>query len=263
MPKCSATPALMPDDTCTPVLVGCLPVHPVTLDDLLLEMDSLIRAGTRTAILYVNAHAVCIAEGHPEFRAAMHESHLVFCDGKAVQWASIILGRSLPERYSPPDWIDRLCDLATENSYRLFFLGGAEGVAAAAATRLQGVHPGLRIETHHGYFEKQGPETDAVVDRINEFQPEFLLVGFGMPTQEVWIADHIDRLNINVALSVGALFDFVSGHTARGPRWLTDHGFEWLTRLVREPRRLGRRYLLGNPRFLWIVLRQKISRRSA
>lgn len=261
MPSCSLIRSRMVREAYTPVPIGSLLVHPLTLEELFLEMDSMIRLGARSSIMNSNAHAVCIAESHSEFRAAMLGSTLVFCDGKAVQWASSFLGHPLPERFSPPDWIDRLCDLATENSYRLFFLGGAEGIAGEAATRLQEAHPGLLIETHHGYFNKQGPETDAVIDRINEFHPELLLVGFGMPLQELWIAEHIDRLNINVALSVGALFDFVSGHTPRGPRWLTDHGFEWLTRLVREPRRLGRRYILGNPRFLWIVLRQKLGRR--
>ena len=247
----------------TAVPIGSIFVHPVSLDELLFEMVTSIRAGERTSIMYANAHAVCMAEDHPDFRTAMQNSTLVFCDGKAVQWVASFLGCPLPERLAWPDWIDRLCDLATEHSYRVFFLGGAEGIAAAAATRLQGTHPGLRIEAHHGYFEKQGPETDAVIDRINEFQPDLLLVGFGMPLQELWIADHIDRLNISVALSVGALFDFVSGNMERGPRWLTDHGFEWPTRLVREPRRLGRRYILGNPRFLWIVFRQKLGRRRA
>lgn len=250
-------------ESCTPVPVGGLSVHPIALVDLLLEMDTVIRSGERATIMYANAHAICTAEDHSDFRAAMHKSALIFCDGKAVQWASCFLGHPLPERFSPPDWIDQLCCLAVEKSHRLFFLGGAQGVAATAAAQLARKHPGLNIETHHGYFEKQGPETDAVIDRINEFHPELLLVGFGMPLQELWIADHIERLNINVALSVGALFDFVSGHTPRGPRWLTDHGFEWLTRLVREPRRLGRRYILGNPRFLWIVLRQKLGRHGA
>lgn len=116
------------------------------------------------------------------------------------------------------------------------------------------------LPVHPTTLDQVLPANDAVIDRINAFHPEMLLVGFGMPLQELWIADHIERLNINVALSVGALFDFVSGNMKRGPRWLTDHGFEWLTRLVREPRRLGRRYILGNPRFLWIVLRQKFGR---
>lgn len=242
------------------VRIGSLPVHRITLDELFLRVDEVIRMGERVSIMNVNAHAVCIAENHPEFRAAISDSSLVFCDGKAVQWASRFLGHPLPERFSPPDWIDRLCGLAVEKSYGLFFLGGADGVAAAAAKRLRNAHPGLRIATHHGYFDKRGPENDAVIDRINRLQPEFLLVGFGMPLQEIWVAAHLKRLRVSVVLSVGALFDFVSGHKARGPQWLTDHGWEWLTRLLREPRRLGRRYLVGNVRFLWIVLGTKLGR---
>ncbi|MFQ5530452.1 MAG: WecB/TagA/CpsF family glycosyltransferase [Gemmatimonadota bacterium] len=245
-----------------PATVGTLHVHPITLDDMLRRVDAVIRDGERISIMNVNAHAVCIAEDDPEFRAAVRASPLVFCDGKAVQWASRSLGNPLPERFTPPDWIDRLCELAAANCYGMFFLGGPAGIASRAADRLTAAHRGLKINSHHGYFDKQGPENEAVIELINDLRPQLLLVGFGMPLQELWISANLDRLSVNVAFSVGALFDFVSGAKARGPRWLTDRGLEWLTRLVREPRRLGRRYLLDNPRFVSIVLRQKLGLRD-
>jgi len=101
-----------------------------------------------------------------------------------------------------------------------------------------------------------------VIAQINAVRPGALLVGFGMPAQELWITAHRGRLNATLLLAVGGLFDYLSGVKRRGPRWLTDRGFEWLCRLLSEPRRLGRRYLLGLPRFAWIVARQKFGGRA-
>ena len=111
----------------------------------------------------------------------------------------------------------------------------------------------------HGYFDKSpdSVENEAVLQAINATRPDILLVGLGMPLQERWLMENWDRIEAKVALPVGALFDYLAGEFPRAPRWMTDHGLEWLGRLIIEPRRLWRRYLLGNPRFLWQVLKQR------
>jgi N-acetylglucosaminyldiphosphoundecaprenol N-acetyl-beta-D-mannosaminyltransferase len=134
-------------------------------------------------------------------------------------------------------------------------------VAEKAAAVLQAQVPTLRVVgTHHGYFEKSPghPDNDAVVQAINAARPDMLIVAFGMPTQEQWLHENWARLEAGAALTVGAAFDYLAGEVQRGPRWMTDHGLEWLSRLVVEPRRLWRRYLLGNPLFLWRVVRQRL-----
>ncbi len=128
--------------------------------------------------------------------------------------------------------------------------------------RLRERYPDLEISgVHHGYFDHSagGAASEEVVEEINASAPDILLVGLGMPLQERWLMENIDRLDVGVALTGGAVFDYASGRLRRGPRLLTDNGFEWLARLLLEPRRLWRRYLLGNPLFLLRVLRQRAS----
>ena len=245
-----------------PVRVGTLEVHPVELSDTIDFIDSVIESGKQARVFNVNAQAVNLASRDPEFRTHMLGADLVFCDGIAVKWPSRWLGNPLPARFTPPDWIDVLAARAAANGYRMFFLGAEQGISAAAADNLRKNHPGLTVRAQHGYHSKQGRENDLVVEEINRFRPHILLVGLGMPLQERWITENLAALDVNVALSVGALFDTMSGSINRSPAWLTDSGFEWLTRLMREPRRLGLRYLLGNPRFVRIVLKQKIRQRN-
>jgi N-acetylglucosaminyldiphosphoundecaprenol N-acetyl-beta-D-mannosaminyltransferase len=133
-------------------------------------------------------------------------------------------------------------------------------VADKAAACLIERFPDLHIVgIHHGYFDKApgSPENEAVIQQINDVQPNILVIGFGMPLQEQWLMRNWERIEANVALTGGAVFDYVSGQLRRGPRWMTDHNMEWLARLIIEPRRLWRRYLIGNPLFLWRVLKQR------
>ena len=240
-----------------PVRVGQVPVHPLTRAETL-EFLALNADPPLSTVFYANAHAVNLAARDPGFREALEAADLVFCDGKAVQWATRVLGEPVPERFTPPDWIDELCEMAVQRNARLFFLGGAEGVADRAAAKLREAHPGLEVRTHHGYFDPNSESGARACASVNAYRPHFLLVGMGMPRQELWIHRHRDRLEAGVAMAVGGMFDYVSGSLWRAPRWITDHGLEWVARLAREPRRLAARYLLGNPAFVLRIARQRL-----
>ena len=242
--------------------VGATRVHAMTLDGLLEYCAAALHTGTQRVLLYSNAHAVVLAEANADFRAALAAADVVFCDGVGVWLAARWLGAPLPARFTPPDWADRLGRVCAAAGRPLFLLGGTAEAVARAGAALRRMVPGLEVHTHHGYFDKAGPENEAVIAQINAVRPGALLVGFGMPAQELWITAHRTRLNATLLLAVGGLFDYLSGVKRRGPRWLTDRGFEWLCRLLSEPRRLGRRYLLGLPRFAWIVARQKFGGRA-
>ena len=187
----------------------------------------------------------------------------IFCDGYGVYMASRVLGEAVPQRFAWPDWIDELGRVCRAANASMFFLGAQEGVAREAAKRLEARVPGLRINTHHGHFAKDDATSRSVIDIVNRSGAKILLVGFGMPLQEVWVTRHRRDLDPVVVFSVGAMFDYVAGNVVRGPRWLTQHGFEWLTRLIIEPRRLWRRYLLGLPEFALLVGREWISGRNS
>ena len=231
-------------------------IDALTLEQLLSSMHSCVLHDQQVILSYVNIHALNLAFSTPWFRKFINDSYLTFCDGVGIKVAARLTSQRLSDRFTPPDFMNLICRDAAANGWRLFFLGAKPGVAQQAADKLVSAFPGLQIMTHHGYFNKDqdSHENRAVVDRINQFQPHILVLGFGMPLQEKWISENMSSLHINIAFPAGALFDYLSGEIWRAPRWMTDHGLEWLGRLVIEPRRLWKRYLIGNPVFLWRIL---------
>jgi N-acetylglucosaminyldiphosphoundecaprenol N-acetyl-beta-D-mannosaminyltransferase len=236
----------------------------VSVEDVLTLIEKTINSNDKARISYVNAHALNLCYEMPWFRDYMNASSLVFCDGYGVKWGALLTGQKIDHRFTPPDWIDLLCHQAVKQDWKLFFLGAKPGVAELAARKLQTSFPGLNIQTHHGYFDHFGPENEGVVLKINEYRPQIVIVGMGMPLQEKWIKENFEKLLFsNIFLPVGAMLDYLAGVTERGPGWLTDNGFEWLARLIIEPGRLGRRYLLGLPTFYIRLLLFKDSHKAA
>jgi len=223
------------------------------------HISSAIQLHNRIMLSYVNIHALNLAYSAPWFRDFLNRADIVFCDGYGVMLGARMLGQKLEHRFTPPDWIGRLCELCVHNDYSLYLIGSKPDVAEKAAQKLRAAYPGVNISgTMHGYFDKTAgsTENEAVVAAINRVKPNILIVGFGMPLQEQWIQENFARLEVNVFLPVGAALDYVAGEVRRGPRWMTDHGLEWLARLAIEPRRLWKRYLIGNPLFFWRILKQ-------
>ena len=229
-------------------------MDPLTVGDLQAEVGRLVRGGRGGLVLNVNAHCLNLCYADPALRGFFNAADVVFCDGAGVMLAARLLGRRIPERITYADWAWDLAAFAAAEGFSLFFLGARPGAAGAAAKRLKERHPELKISgVCDGYCDRS-----AAVREINAAAPDILLVGLGMPLQERWLMENRSRLEVGVALTGGAVFDYVSGRLRRGPRLLTDNGFEWLARLLAEPRRLWRRYLLGNPLFLVRVLRQRL-----
>jgi N-acetylglucosaminyldiphosphoundecaprenol N-acetyl-beta-D-mannosaminyltransferase len=240
-------------------------VDRLSVEELHAEVARLARRRGGT-VLNVNAHCLNLCYRDEGLRRFFAGADVVFCDGAGVRLAARVLGGSLPERITYADWLPRLATLAEERDFSLFFLGARPGLAAEAARRLRESHPKLRIAgVRHGFFDHRfgSPENGAVVAEINAASPDILLVGLGMPLQERWLMENLRGLDVGVALTGGAVFDYASGRLRRGPRLLTDNGFEWLARLIVEPRRLWRRYLIGNPLFLARVLAQRLREGAA
>jgi len=151
-----------------------------------------------------------------------------------------------------------VCALAAERGWSSFFYGGGDGVPELLAERLTARFPGLRVAgTWSPPFRPLTPEEDeAVVERINRSKADLVWVGLSTPRQERWMAAHVGRLDAHALLGVGAAFDIHAGLLAQAPAWMQRSGLEWLYRLGREPRRLWRRYLRNNPRFVVEILRQ-------
>ena len=233
----------------------------VSLNSLLTYISKTIQEEEKARLVYVNIHAINLAQDLVWFRDFINASEIVYCDGFGVKWGARFLGTHLPERLSPPDWISLLVKECVRQSFSIYLIGADSGVADKFADILRQQFNGLRIVgTQHGYFDKSPgcAENEAVLQAIQAVKPDILMVGLGMPRQERWLMENWDRLYVKIALPVGALFDYMAGELPRSPRWMTDHGLEWLGRLIKEPRRLWRRYLLGIPRFWWLLLEQRL-----
>jgi N-acetylglucosaminyldiphosphoundecaprenol N-acetyl-beta-D-mannosaminyltransferase len=237
-------------------------VDPISVVELHAKILKTVRRGDHAPILNVNVHALDLCYRDPALRTFFNSAPVVFCDGAGVMLAARILGRRLPERITYADWAWELASFAESKGISLFFLGGRPGIAQKAAARLLERHPELRVVgVHHGYFDHapESPENEAVLEEINAVRPDILLLGLGMPLQERWLMHNWDSIDARVALTGGAVFDYVSGELERGPRLLTDNGFEWLARLLIEPKRLWRRYVIGNPLFLLRILKHRLT----
>ena len=208
------------------VRIGKISVDRMSLEDMLRTVSGTLSDRIPKTIFYANSYGVTLAEDDSAFATAMEKADAVFCDGFGVYVASRVLGSSVPERFAWPDWLDQLGETCRAQRASMFFLGAREGVAAEAARRLESAVPGLTVFSHHGYFDKGAVSSREVIDRVNQSGAMVLLVGFGMPVQEIWIAEHRAELKPLVVFSVGALFDYAAETVARGPRLLTQHGFE-------------------------------------
>jgi N-acetylglucosaminyldiphosphoundecaprenol N-acetyl-beta-D-mannosaminyltransferase len=244
--------------------IGVCRLLGVRIDDLsipeLLDFVTCVISGDKKALVAnVNVHAMNIAYELAWFRDFLNSADIVFCDGFGVKWGARLSGQTIAYRYTPPDWLPLLCEKCVQHDFSLFFLGARPGIVEKAASQLKQQYPDLRIVgVHHGYFDKTlgNQENEYVIKKINAVAPDILVVGFGMPLQEQWLGENWGCIQSHVAIPVGAAIDYIAGEVYRAPHWVTDHGLEWLARLLIEPRRLWKRYVIGNPLFLYRVIQQ-------
>ena len=206
-------------------------------------------AGERLQVYFVNAHCVNVAARDPGYARLLKDAPLLFADGAGMALAARFSGVALKHNVNGTDLFPELCAAAAAAAVPVAFLGARRGVAAACAAAMERRHPGLRVVwVADGYLPTA--EEDARLRELNASGARLLFVAKGVPAQELWIAAHAAGLAAPVVLGVGALFDFYSGTIARAPPLLRTLRLEWLYRLLREPRRLFRRYVLGNPEFV-------------
>lgn len=251
------TPGVEPGPRRPRVRIGALWVDAVTFDGALAAIAELVAAGRGGAVYTPNVDHVVVAEGHARFRDAYARASLALPDGMPVVWASRLLGTPVPEKVSGSDIVVPLARLAGRARWRVYLLGGAPGVAGRAKATLRGGFGVNVVGVDAPIVSPDGVCADeaAVLARIKGARPDLLLVAFGAPKQELWIDRCRPALGPAVAIAVGASLDFLTGHAARAPRWMSRAGLEWVYRLLREPRRLWRRYLVRGPRFVAIVAR--------
>jgi exopolysaccharide biosynthesis WecB/TagA/CpsF family protein len=212
--------------------------------------------GKRCYVVTPNVDHIVRLEGDSYFREIYENANLILTDGKPLIWISRLLGTPIREKVSGSDLFPRVCQSAGLEGKRLFLLGAAEGVADKAARNLKEQHSGIQIAGTYSPpvgFERDQKETDKIVSIINDSRTDILCIGMGSPKQEMFFYGLRDRLDVKVALNIGASIDFAAGNVKRAPLWMQRSGLEWLYRLLREPKRLAKRYLIEDMKILKIV----------
>lgn len=228
-------------------------------------VNSLVELPTQEKGRYIvtpNVDHIVKLQHDKNFQTIYDGAAAIFADGMPLVWASRLLGKPLKERVAGSDLFPAICELSARKGYSLFFLGGLPGVAETAKSELDNRYPGLNVVGTYSPpfgFENDATENRKIIDLINQKRPDILFIGLGAPKQEKWIAQHIDSLDIKLALCIGASFDFIAGTVKRSPMWMQKSGFEWLYRLLSEPGRLWRRYLVDDTAFLKIVLQEYLN----
>lgn len=253
----------MPEGNDTVEMFG-MAISNVTFEEVCGRIAQRVARRDPGFVVTPNVNHVCLNHRDPAFREAYREAFLALPDGKPVMWASRLFGVPLQQKLSGSDMVPRLTRFAAGRGFSVFFFGGSPGTAERAAEILQRENPGLRVAGCH--FPPFGFETDpelsaAAVEAVRAAAPDICFVALGSPKQELWMRDRHRECGVPVCIGVGASFDFISGRIRRAPRWLQEIGFEWLWRLIMEPRRLWRRYLVEDSFFLLLLWREYFAQR--
>lgn len=230
-------------------------VNPLTIENLHSLIAKAVTNSQKWIIANHNLHSIYLYHHDCKMRDFYAQADYVHVDGMAVVLLGKLLGLPLSRehRVTYVDWMKPLMAEAVQQGWRVFYLGSKPEVVERGASILRQSFPGLQIATAYGYFDARpnSQENQAILEMINAYQPHILMVGMSMPRQERWVLDNLGQLSTNAILTVGAAIDYVAGAVPTPPRWAGRVGLEWLFRLLVEPKRLSRRYLVEP----WFILR--------
>jgi N-acetylglucosaminyldiphosphoundecaprenol N-acetyl-beta-D-mannosaminyltransferase len=236
-----------------------VPINPLTMEEVLSLADDAIVQQRRLLICVVNAAKLVYMRRDEELRKAVLAADLVLPDGMSVVWAAKLLGQRVPERVTGIDLMFRLFERGDERGYRVYCLGGTEEVMDLVRTRVEIDYPNVTIVgTHHGYYAEE--DEPRIVADIVAAKPDILFVGMSMPKKELFLARWFDEFGVPVCHGVGGAFDILAGKVKRAPGPLQRFGMEWSYRLLQEPRRMWRRYLVTNVVFCFMLLAELVGR---
>lgn len=220
-------------------------VDNLTMNEAIDEAEKLIKQPASSYIVTPNLDHVVVSENDKEFAQIYANADLILVDGKPLIWISHLQKRPIKEKISGSDFFPRLCKMCADKGYRIFILGAAKGVADKAAKNLCAKYPGLKISGTYSPpfgFESNQDELGKIKDKIIEANPDVLAISLGSPKGEKFLYKHLEEYGVSLSISIGATIDFEAGNVKRAPKWMADHGLEWLFRITQDPNRLIRRY---------------------
>ncbi len=261
MPAGAPSEAMNPQSSKKVILFG-VPIDNLTLEETVGRVESMIREGGTHQHVVVNVDKIVKLQRDPELRKAILSCDLINADGQPIVWASRFLQHPLKERVTGVDLFDRLIARCAEKGYRPYLLGARQEIVERVLEVLKQRYPTLKIAGYrNGYW--QPAEEAEVVQGIKRAQPEMLFVAMGSPKKEIFLNKWKTELQTPFVMGVGGTFDVVAGLVKRAPGWMQKCGLEWLFRLIQEPRRMWRRYLVEDMAFFGLVLREWRARRQS
>ena len=226
------------------------------MDETLKKIQEYIESKAGVQHVVINAGKVNLMQENEELTRIINECPLINADGQSIVWGSKILGNSLPERVAGIDLFTELVKISAQNGYRPYFFGAKEEVVTEVVRRFKQQYPRLEVAGYrNGYFTDE--ESKSIAEDIRESGADILFVAFSSPKKEFWIKEHMKIMKVPFAMGVGGSFDVIAGKTTRAPKWMQKCGLEWFHRFVQEPRRMFKRYIIGNIKFLKLVINSK------
>lgn len=228
----------------------------LTMAETLHEIDKLIQKKNCSYVVTPNVDHIVRLEKDEELQKVYKNASLILTDGKPLIWISKWYKTPIKEKISGSDLFPRVCQLAANKNYTMYLLGAAEGVADTAARNLMKKYPGLNIVGTYSPlfgFEKNEQEMNKIKTQIQDVHPDILIVGLGCPKQEKFMYYHCKELGVPISFGLGASIDFEAGNIKRAPKWMSNHGLEWLYRFSKEPKRLFKRYFVDDLKIIQVA----------
>ncbi len=235
------------------------PLDPFTMSETVARCRELAHSGVANQHVVLNAAKVVTLQSDARLREIISSCSVINADGMGVVWAARFLGHKVPERVAGIDLFLELVAAAAQDGDSVYFLGAEEAVVAKVVSVLQAKHPTLRVAGYrHGFWN----DNDELISAIKQTTPTYLFLAIPSPRKEYWLNEHLQTLNVPLVMGVGGSFDVVAGKTSRAPKVLQKTGLEWTWRLIQEPRRMFKRYLVGNTAFIRLVLEERKKSRA-
>lgn len=235
-------------------------INNLTMSETVEAIEKMIEEERKSYVVAINVDVVMKIESDSYLKEIVDNADMVLVDGKPLVWISKLYGKPLKAKISGSDLVPILCEVSAQKGYRMFIIGGKDGIAEQAKKRLEEKYPDIQIVGTYAPpmgFEKDKKELSKINGMISEMKPDLLITCFGCPKQEKWIYENINRYDAKVSVCAGATVDFLAGNVKRAPRWMSEHGLEWFYRFLQEPKRMFRRYFIDDVKIIRLIRKYK------
>lgn len=230
------------------------------MPETIVAIERMIETDKKSYVVAINVDVVMKIEKDAYLKNIVDNASMVLVDGKPLVWISKLYGKPLKAKISGSDLVPLLCEMAAEKGYKIFIIGGKDGIAEQAKEKLESQLPKIKIVGTYAPpfgFEKDESELNKINQMISKAHPDLLITCFGCPKQEKWIYENIEKYDAKVSVCAGATVDFLAGNVKRAPHWMSGHGLEWFYRFLQEPKRMFKRYFVDDVKVIGLIKKYK------